>query len=178
MAVRQRGCWHHVGRPSNIWRCCCGRLCLKASDRYTARMRYLIAALLAFPSVTYAADTIPGPIVATVVSVYDGDTMTVNAYPWPGMTIRTAVRVNGIDTPEIRGLCDAETELAKQARDYVRDTVGDHVELSNVTLGKYAGRVIADVLLADGWSLAALLIAEGLGREYDGGRREGWCNGK
>ena len=59
----------------------------------------------------------PGPIVATVISVYDDDTLTVNAYPWPGMTIRTAVRVNGIDTPEIRGLCDAEKELAKRARD-------------------------------------------------------------
>ncbi len=142
-------------------------------------MRYLITVLLALPSVTFAADTIPGPIVATVISIDDGDTMTVNAhYPWPGMTIRTAVRVSGIDTPEIRGLCDAEKELAKRARDYVRATVGDHVQLTNVTLGKYAGRIIADVALADGRSLAALLITEGLGREYDGGRRKGWCDGE
>jgi len=141
-------------------------------------MRYLIAVLLALPATVQAADAIPGPIVATVVSVYDGDTLTVNAYPWPGMTIRTAVRINGIDTPEIRGLCDAEKELAKRARDYVRATVGDHVQLTNITLGKYAGRVIADVLLADGRSLTALLITEGLGREYHGGRREGWCDGE
>ncbi len=141
-------------------------------------MRYLIAALLALPSAAFAADTIPGPIVASVVSVYDGDTLTVNAYPWPGMTTRTAVRVNGIDTPEIRGLCDAETELAKRARDYVRATVGDHVELTNIALGQFAGRIIADVSLVDGRSLAALLIAEGLGRAYDGGRREGWCDGE
>ncbi len=151
---------------------------MKAANRYTARMRYLIAALLAFPGIAFAADTIPGPIVATVISVYDGDTMTVNAFPWPGMTIRTAVRVNGMDTPEIRGLCDAETELAKRARDYVRATVGDHVELTNITLGKYAGRIIADVALADGRSLAGLLISEGLGREYDGGARLGWCDGE
>ena len=123
-------------------------------------MRYLlIAALLTLPGAALAADTIPGPIVASVVSVYDGDTMTVNAYPWPGMTIRTAVRVNGIDTPEIRGLCDAEKELAKRARDYVMATVGDHVQLTNVTLGKYAGRIIADVLLADGQSLGPSWIA-------------------
>ncbi len=35
-----------------------------------------------------------------------------------------------------------------------------------------------DVALADGRSLAGLLITEGLGREYDGGRREGWCDGE
>ncbi len=141
-------------------------------------MRYLIAALLALPGVAMAADAIPGPIVATVISVYDGDTMTVSAFPWPGMTIRTAVRVNGIDTPEIRGLCAEETELAKRARDYVRATVGDHVQLTNITLGKYAGRIIADVALADGRQLAGLLITEGLGREYDGGTRSGWCDGE
>ncbi len=142
-------------------------------------MRYLIAALLALPSVAFAADTIPGPIVASVASVSDGDTITVNAhYPWPGTTIRIAVRINGIDTPEMRGLCDAETELAKRARDFVVATVGDHVELTNIALGQFAGRIIADVALADGRSLAALLIAEGLGREYDGGARLGWCDGE
>ena len=141
-------------------------------------MRYLIAALLVLPSAAFAADTIPGPIIASVVSVYDGDTMTVNAYPWPGMTIRTAVRVNGIDTPEIRGLCEAETELAEKARDLVIANVGDHVELTNIALGQFAGRIIADVALADGRSLAALLITEGLGREYDGGARLGWCDGE
>ena len=95
-----------------------------------------------------------------------------------GTTITMAVWVNGIDTPEIRGRSDAETELAKQARHFVMATVGDHVELTNIALGKYAGRIIADVALADGRSLAALVIGAGLGREYDGGRRKGWCDGE
>ena len=47
-------------------------------------MRYLIAVLLALPGVAMAADTIPGPIIATVINVYDSETLTVNAYPWPG----------------------------------------------------------------------------------------------
>ncbi len=38
-------------------------------------------------------------------------------------------------------------------------TVGDHVQLTNVTLGKCAGRIIADVLLADGQSLGPFWIA-------------------
>ncbi len=76
-----------------------------------------------------------------------------------GMTITMAVWVNGIDTPDIRGLCDAEKDLAKRARDFVMATVGDHVQLTNVTLGKYAGRIIADVALADGQSLGPFWIA-------------------
>ena len=44
-------------------------------------------------------------------------------------------------------------------------------------VGKYAGRVIADVwdVWVDGQKLSDLLIAENLGRPYSGGRREGWC---
>ncbi len=109
-------------------------------------MRLLVALLVLWPTTIQAADAIPGPIVASVVSVSDGDTITVNAhYPWPGTTIRTAVRIKGIDTPEMRGLCEAETELAKRAREFVAATVGEYVELTNITLGKYAGRRISGV---------------------------------
>ena len=135
-----------------------------------------LVALLAFPAHAAAvgADAIPGPINARVVSVYDGDTMTVDAEPWPGLTARTRVRVAGVDTPEIRGKCQSEKDLAIQARDFVRSTVGPQVQLTNVRLGKYAGRVVADVWVS-GRKLSDLLIAENLGRPYDGGRREGWC---
>ena len=121
-----------------------------------------------------AADAVPAPIRATVVSVYDGDTITVDAHPWPGVTFRTSVCLNGIDTPEIRGKCEAEKALAIRARDFVRSTVGATVLLSNVRLGKYAGRVLADVL-AGGENVAGPLIREELARPYGGGKRQGWC---
>ncbi len=130
---------------------------------------------LAFVLPALAGETIPGPVPADVVSVYDGDTLTVDAHPWPSVTIRTAVRVRGIDTPEIRGKCNAEKAQAIEARDLARAIVGERVTLRDVTLGKYAGRVVADVYAADGLTLADVLIGSGLGREYDGGRREGWC---
>ncbi len=135
-----------------------------------------LVAMLAFPAHAAAAgaDAIPGPVNARVVSVYDGDTLTVDAAPWPGLTARTSVRVAGVDTPEIRGRCQREKDLAIRARDFVRATVGAQVQLTNVRLGKYAGRVIADVWV-DGRKLSDLLIAENLGRPYHGGRREGWC---
>ena len=83
-----------------------------------------------------AADTIPGPITARVVSVNDGDTLTVDAEPWPGVTIRTAVRVNGVDTPEIRGKCQAEKDLAIKARDFVRRKVGVVDVVDELLLGQ------------------------------------------
>ena len=121
-----------------------------------------------------AADLIPGPINARIVSVYDGDTLTVDAKPWPGLTARTSVRVDGVDTPEIRGECQEEKDLALRARDFVRATVGAEVRLTNIRLGKYAGRVVADVWVNE-QKLSDLLIAESLGRPYHGGHREGWC---
>ncbi len=76
------------------------------------------------PAVALAGEIIPGPVTADVVSVYDGDTLTVNAHPWPQITIRTSVRVAGIDAPEIRGQCDSEKAMAREARELARETVG------------------------------------------------------
>ncbi len=53
--------------------------------------------------------------------------------------------------------------------------LGEKILLENVKYGKYAGRVVADVKLEGGDSLADRIISQGLGREYHGGRREGWC---
>ena len=138
--------------------------------------RHLTIALIAaiIPAAAAQADPVPGPINARVVSVYDGDTLTVDAAPWPDVTIRIKVRVAGVDTPEIRGKCQAEKDLAVRARDFVRAAVGAMVRLTDVRPGKYAGRVIADVWV-NGQKLSDLLIAENLGRLYHGGRREGWC---
>ena len=53
---------------------------------------------------------------------------------------------------------------------------GEHVQLTNVGLGRYVGGIMADVLLANGCQLAAPLITLGLGRESGRGPREGWCD--
>ena len=102
---------------------------------YHPVMRWLILLILALPFPASAAEVTHGPVPAAVVSVYDGDTLTVDASPWPGFTVRTSVRIDGIDTPEIRGKCDAEKALAVQARDRLRALAGSTVQLTDIRLG-------------------------------------------
>ena len=74
------------------------------------------------------------------------------------------------------GKCEAEKQKAIEARDYVKNlTLDKVVYLENVKHGKYVGRVVADMKLESGESLAEKIISQGLGREYHGGSREGWC---
>jgi endonuclease YncB( thermonuclease family) len=139
------------------------------------------AALLAILAVgsAGAADlaTARFPTPATLVSVYDGDTLTVDAHPWPGVTIRARIRLLSIDAPELRGRCARERAMAVRARDRLAELAGPPgtvLELRGLKPDKYAGRYDAAVLRA-GADLAERLVEEGLARPYDGGRREPWC---
>ncbi len=107
---------------------------------------------------------------------YDGDTIYVTMPGLPPEISAMSVRINGIDTPEIRGKCQAEKDMAVKARDYVLGllSAAKTVQFCNPQWGKYAGRVVADVKV-DGKLLSELLIENSLGRPYDGGKREGWC---
>jgi endonuclease YncB( thermonuclease family) len=141
-------------------------------------MRHILIALILalIPFSAWADPAIPGPVAAKVIKVYDGDTFTVEAYPWPGLEAKASVRIDGVDTPEIRGKCEAEKQKAVEAREFVKGLVlGEVVLLENVKHGKYAGRVVADVKLNNGEKLADKIIAQGLGREYHGGPRGKWC---
>ena len=114
---------------------------------------------------------------AIYVRNYDGDTITFNLpnlHPIIGKKI--AIRVNGIDTPEIRGKCDKEKYDAKQAQDMVEEFLKDaeRIDLKNMERGKYF-RIVADVY-ADGENLAEALIDSGMAVKYDGGKKNtSWC---
>jgi endonuclease YncB( thermonuclease family) len=142
-------------------------------------LRYLIAptlvAALSAPVPGRETDVIDGPIQAEVVAVTDGDTLVVKARIWPDQTVTTAVRIEGIDAPELRGACDAERRMARAARDRLAALAGADVRLVGVRHDKYGGRVIARVLDGDGRDLGTMLIAVGLARAYDGGARVPWC---
>ncbi|KJS07803.1 MAG: nuclease [Hoeflea sp. BRH_c9] len=117
--------------------------------------------------------SVAGPVSARIVRVIDGDTLLVDAHPWPGHAVRVSVRVRGIDTPERRSPCSTERLAADHARSELERLLTEFstVELINVSGGKYYGRVLAD-LKAGTRDIAAAMLASGLASPYQGGKRE------
>lgn len=68
-------------------------------------MKKLVLWCLLLPFLASAKDY-GSMFVDEVISVYDGDTFRVNIKGYPDVIGENiAIRVNGIDTPEIRGKC-------------------------------------------------------------------------
>lgn len=113
-----------------------------------------------------------------VVGVKDGDTIAVEIPGLPTTLNPVAIRLRGVDTPESggRAKCAAERNLAKRATGFTKWAVAraKRIEFAMPDWDKYGGRIDAEVWI-DGASLADQLIAAGLARAYDGGKRNGWC---
>lgn len=160
----------------------------------------LIVALsftVAVTTMAGAGEVMQGPVVARLIRVIDGDSIEVEAKVWIGQRLRIQVRLEGIDAPELRGSCAAEQALAREAQAEVlrllegRDGEEPELLLYDIRNGKYAGRVLAQVRLAeepdgeresvpDGGKgldgdLGQHLLSRGLARPYAGGRKIAWC---
>lgn len=134
------------------------------------------ASLLSVSLAAAAAERIAGPVEAEIAEIIDGDSMRVRAHVWPGHVVEVILRLRGIDTPEMRAACPRERALAHAARRTLARIVGTGpVALVNIGGGKYYGRVLADVRLADGGDLAARMLTEAPARAYRGGHRARWC---
>lgn len=125
----------------------------------------------------FEAGGVAGPALgATALSVIDGDTFEARVSAFPGQEIVARVRLDGVDAPERRGRCAAETRAAEEATRALRSLVeGRRLTLTAVRGDKYFGRVVARVSGAGVGDLAQALVAGGHGRAYAGGRRDGWC---
>jgi endonuclease YncB( thermonuclease family) len=140
--------------------------------------RLLVVTLWLLSLQVVAADYYGDLVVEKYISAYDGDTFRVDVaeiHPLIGRNM--PIRLRGVDTPEIRGKCDQEKALAIKARDFVRELLAnaETIVLKNIDRGKYF-RIVADVSV-DGVDLGKTLIENGLGRLYDGGKKESWCDG-
>lgn len=124
------------------------------------------------------ADTqiyIPNITAGKVVKVYDADTITIANHISIGnahtdQVYRFQVRLNGIDTPEIKSKNATTKMLATKARDVLAEMIfGKIVVLRNVKFEKY-GRLLADVYFGD-LHINQWLIDNKYAVEYDGGTK-------
>jgi endonuclease YncB( thermonuclease family) len=113
------------------------------------------------------------------VDNYDGDTVTFNIPDLhPFFAYHIAIRIRGVDTPELRSKNPCEKRLAKRAKLFVSRQLEQayDIELRAIERGKYF-RVVADIY-ADGINLGELLVEEQLAIPYDGGSKKevDWCS--
>ena len=116
----------------------------------------------------------PAVIAARVLKVVDGDTFDARIELKPGFRVTTRVRLRGLDVPELHAACETERLGAEAAQRALRAILAEG-ELTIHDLGddKY-GRLLGTVATRATPSAEAL-IAKGVVRRYDGGRRAGWC---
>ncbi len=134
---------------------------------HPGRWLLCLMSILIWNTPALAASKLEGPVSARVLHIYDGDTIRVAAEIWPNQEIDVRIRIRGIDGPEIRTRCKAEKRAAHAARNYLARLVRrERLYLTNISGGKYYNRVLADVHLANGTSLAEQLLQRRMVRPY------------
>ena len=138
-------------------------------------MKYITLILFLIISTNViAADQNYGTLTCSeITSIYDGDTFRCtipNVHPLIGN--RIGIRVAGVDTPEMKDKRPEIKSLAQRAKQFTVQQLRSAklVELRNVQRGKYF-RIVADVYIDDK-NLGEMLIKAGLGKPYDGGKKE------
>ena len=117
------------------------------------------------PDVPHQGEFIP----ARVYNVIDGDSIKV-LYRYGKKFHKISIRVNGVDTPEVRKGSDLEKEAGAVVGKIVRDlTLDKLVIVKFIEWDKYGGRVVSDVYLPDTQqSLCDYLVENKLGHPYTG----------
>ncbi|WP_105440131.1 thermonuclease family protein [Neorhizobium sp. T25_13] len=126
-----------------------------------------------FATEAEARDEISGPVAAEILRVIDGDTLLVEAQPWPQQKMEVYVRIRGIDAPELKSKCERLREAGIDAQRALEALTAQSrkIQLTHISGDKYFGRIVADVVLSDGRSVGHDLLLAGLVQTYDGGRK-------
>jgi len=93
-----------------------------------------------------------------VTKVYDGDTVTLKC---PGQADVTKVRMYCIDTPEMK-----QAPWGEKSRDHLREIIGKKVKVIEISKDRY-GRVVGEVITADGKNLNMEQVKSGYAAVYD-----------
>ncbi|MBC6497935.1 MAG: thermonuclease family protein [Alphaproteobacteria bacterium GM7ARS4] len=113
-----------------------------------------------------------------VLSVVDGDTIKGRVYIWIGQVQFTSIRLRGIDTPELRGKCPYEKDMAQKARLYLQELIDEHAHLfiEDIEEDIYPNRIIATLTNKTRDNIALELIHAKLARPHGKkDKRRPWC---
>lgn len=139
-------------------------------------MKTLIIILCLFTIIIIPLRAQEAVVINEVINVYDGDTFRVNIDELPPIIGENiAIRILGIDTPEIKGNCQRERQLAIKARDFTRKYLnsGSVISLTDLKRDKYF-RILANVYI-DGKNLGDALLMQNLAVVYLGKKKFNWC---
>lgn len=109
---------------------------------------------------------------AKAISVYDGDTVTLVVDLGFKISTEVKLRLEGIDTPELRGGSDETKQRARDARDHLRRRLDEGaVRVQTTKKGKY-GRWLGVLWVGDSTeSINDELVRLGHAKPYSGGKR-------
>ena len=112
-----------------------------------------------------------------VVSVYDGDTVTV-LVEHNGKPCTTKCRLSGIDCAELKRHDEEERKVAQEGKAFMEDLIGKELWMDAVGWGKYGGRTVGTLYRSWrrynlGWEFSVNneLIAQGLAYRYNGRKK-------
>ena len=107
-----------------------------------------------------------------VVKVYDGDTFTIVTKLYPTEPVyQFQVRINGIDTAEIKGTIDNIKKMSLLAKEKLSDLILNKiVRLENISYDKY-GRILSDIYIDD-IHINKWMVDNHLALSYDGGHKQ------
>jgi endonuclease YncB( thermonuclease family) len=117
-----------------------------------------------------------------IYNVYDGDSVSMimdllESDQNVVVPFKIALRLDGIDTPEITAGADRLPEekiAAIVARDYLKSLVLGYANVIIHSWDKYGGRVLGDIILSNGKLASKTLISGGYGRPYHGEKKKSW----
>ena len=111
-----------------------------------------------------------------IISVYDGDTFRADIRGLPDIIGKNiAIRILGIDTPEIKGKCEEEKIVAIKNRDFSRKALFNAKTITLKNLRDKYFRLLADVYFDDIDPLVKSYLVNNFQEKYSGKKKSSWC---
>ena len=114
-----------------------------------------------------------------VIDVIDGDTIIIDTQKESKLIDKLGLRVRimGIDTPEKKGKCQKEKDLAIQAMQFTKNLIYQkEIILKDIKWDKFGGRINARIFFND-LDIGKELLKNKLAVEYFGEKKtKNWCS--